>query len=343
MSQWEEELLCRGHVLALESGDEGGIHGNLVMRLVRPSKLLGGGRIAADRVDLLLVDEFTKLQVQVREDLIVAARTIPNVIAMTATPALHHARTRRELMALLEPEADRIARAEDRDILKILTEREASARDEWGAELQDASKRRAVEETFGLYRRLIRTARTDYPDALPKRNYQPIKLAPTDGDVERARATRALSRCCARCQSGASPRRAPPGLRAQPAVAATAPQHAPTDHTGAPGGMAADRPLPARRTGRRKARCTNRPFASVPRQEPDWACRRRRRGQSDHRLSARCDREIDRHAGCAEAPGRLVPPTNSRSRSPCSRRRLDDFISGEARILVAADAAREGP
>lgn len=190
VSQWEEELLCRGHVLALESGDEGDVHGNLVMRLVRPSRLLVGGRIVADRIDLLLVDEFTKLQVQVREDLITAARTIPNVIVLTATPALHHARTRRELMALLEPEADRIARAEDRDILKVLAEREARAREEWGADLQDAGKRRAVEEAFGLYRRLIRTARTDYPDALPKRHYQPIKLSPTDGDVERARATR---------------------------------------------------------------------------------------------------------------------------------------------------------
>ncbi len=190
VSQWEEELLCRGHVLALESGEEGGIHGNLVMRLVRPSRLLAGGRIASDRIDLLLVDEFTKLQVQVREDLITAARAIPNVIVMTATPALHNSRTRRELMALLEPEADRIARAEDGDILKVLAEREAQARHRYSHDLQEAGKRRAVEESFGLYRRLIRTARTDYPDALPKRIYQPIKLPPTDGDVERARATR---------------------------------------------------------------------------------------------------------------------------------------------------------
>lgn len=191
VSQWEEELLCRGHVLALESGNDGGVHGNLIVRLVRPSRLLDGGRIIADRIDLLLVDEFTKLQVQVREDLIVAARIIPNVIVMTATPALHQSRTRRELMALLEPEADRIARAENRDILKVLAEREDRARETWSASLQDASRRRVVEETFGLYRRLIRTARTDYPDALPKRNYQPIRVAPTDGDVERARATRA--------------------------------------------------------------------------------------------------------------------------------------------------------
>ncbi|TPK87370.1 DEAD/DEAH box helicase [Mesorhizobium sp. B2-4-17] len=191
VSQWEEELLCRGHVLALESGEEGEVVGNIVMRLVRPSRLVAGGRIAAVKIDLLLVDEFTRLQVQVRRDLITAARIIPNVLAMTATPALHQATTRRELMALLEPEADRIAQAEDREILKVLADREAQALKRYEHELQDASKRRAVEEGYGLYRRLIRTARTDYPDALPKRIYQPIRLSPTDGDVERARTTRA--------------------------------------------------------------------------------------------------------------------------------------------------------
>ena len=38
VSQWEEELLCRGHVLALESG-EATDSGNIVIRLVRPSVL----------------------------------------------------------------------------------------------------------------------------------------------------------------------------------------------------------------------------------------------------------------------------------------------------------------
>lgn len=59
------------------------------------------------------------------------------------------------------------------------------------ASLQESGKRRVVEGAYGLYRRLIRTARVDYPDALPRRTYQPVRLTPTDGDVERARATRA--------------------------------------------------------------------------------------------------------------------------------------------------------
>jgi ATP-dependent helicase HepA len=189
-SQWVEELLARGHVLPLEAGQEGGMSGNLLLRLARPSRLAAGGRLTGEKIDLLIIDEFTKLQVQVRRDLITAARDIPYVVAVTATPALHLASMRQELMSLIEPEAGRIAQAEGRDILTVLTEREELAIQRHGDRLRDASGRRAVEEAYGLYRHLIRAVRTDYPNALPKRNYQPIRLPPTDGDVERARTTR---------------------------------------------------------------------------------------------------------------------------------------------------------
>jgi hypothetical protein len=119
-----------------------------------------------------------------------AARTIPNIIVLTATPALHLPATRGELLALIEPEAALVAQAENRDILTVLAEREAFALEKFSEQMQDASKRRAVEEAYGLYRRMIRTARTDYPNALPRRNYQPLRVAPTDGDVGRAKTTR---------------------------------------------------------------------------------------------------------------------------------------------------------
>ncbi|MGE0677731.1 helicase-related protein [Pseudolabrys sp.] len=189
-SQWAEELLARGHVLPLEAGQDGGISGNLVLRLARPSRLAAGGRLAAEKIDLLIIDEFTKLQVQVRRDLIVASRSVPHVLVVTATPALHLASMRQELMALIEPEADRMAQAEERDILAVLAERERRAIEHHSDRLKDAGGRRALEQAHGLYRRLIRTVRTDYPNALPKRHYQPIRLNPTDGDVERARTTR---------------------------------------------------------------------------------------------------------------------------------------------------------
>lgn len=190
VEQWEKELLARGHALALEAGEAGEVSGNLVIRLARPSRIAAGGKINPDKVDLLLVDEFTKLQVAVRTELISVGRSIPNIIAMTATPALHHARTRSELFELLEPEAARIARAEDRSILKVLAEREDAALKRFNGKLTDSARRRIIEDSYGLYRRLIRTQRTDYPDTLPQRRYQPIRVAPTDGDIERAKATR---------------------------------------------------------------------------------------------------------------------------------------------------------
>ena len=84
-----------------------------------------------------------------------------------------------------------IAQAESRDILAVLAEREQSAIERHRDRLKDASGRRAVEQACGLYRHLIRAVRTDYPNALPKRHYQPIRLTPTDGDVERRPTTRA--------------------------------------------------------------------------------------------------------------------------------------------------------
>jgi hypothetical protein len=341
VSQWEEELLCRGHVLALESGEQGGIHGNLVMRLVRPSRLLAGGRIAPDRIDLLMVDEFTKLQVQVREDLIAAARAIPNVIAMTATPALHNPRTRRELMALLEPEAERIARAEDGDILKVLAERELGAHYSYSHDLQEAGKRRAVEESFGLYRRLIRTARTDYPDALPKRIYQPIKLPPTDGDVERARATRSyldaarvsnldIRRDALLQVAGRSPqslRERLSTLRRSTVELQAAWHQIDTCLRNEPGDSKLDGLIDHLRIFH--AKNPNGRAVVVAEDNPTTDYLR----DAIERLTDMQVAKKRRTVGAAEELEVQVA---------LLKEALDDFISGEAKILVAADAAREG-
>jgi superfamily II DNA or RNA helicase len=190
VAQWEEELLCRGDVVALESGEAGAISGNILIRLLRPSKLVNGEKIAAGKIDLLLVDEFTRLQVQVRRELISAARIIPNVIVMTATPALHIAANRKELLALLEPEAAEEATATDTDILKVLRNREYDALAEHREGIVDVTRERLLTSSFGMYRRIIRTVRSDYPGVLPIRRYQPVRVKPTDGDIARAQATR---------------------------------------------------------------------------------------------------------------------------------------------------------
>jgi ATP-dependent helicase HepA len=341
VGQWEEELLCRGHILALESGDDTGPMGNLIMRLCRPSRLVAGGRLAADKINLLIIDEFTKLQVQVRRDLISAARIIPNVIVLTATPALHLATTQREIMALLEPEADRVAQAEDRDILKVLAEREAIAIGRHSSALQEAGKRRAVEGAYGLYRHLIRTARTDYPDALPRRIYQPIRLAPTDGDVERSRTTRAYLE--AANTSNLEIRR---DLLLQ--VAGRSP-------------VSLKERLSTLRRSSAALQATWQQIDTCLREEPGDA---KLDALIDHLRSIHSDKPDARAVVVAEdnpttdylrdAIEKLTDVKVAKKRRSVGaaeqlevqvaslKEALDDFISGEAKVLVAADAAREG-
>ena len=190
VAQWEEELLSRGHVLALENG-AGSLSGNLVIGLVRPSVLTKDRAIVPDRLDLLLVDEFPRLTVQVRRELAAVARKVPNVLLMSATPQLHLPSSRAEILSILEPEAERAARAEGRGILDVLIDREAAATARYGSELHDAAKRRLVGECSGMYRRVVRSQRSDHPDVLPQRVYQPMRLRPTDGDAGRYATARA--------------------------------------------------------------------------------------------------------------------------------------------------------
>jgi len=342
VSQWEEELLTRGHTVAIAAGEDGAAAGNLVMRLVRPSRITAGTRLAAEKIDLIIVDEFTKLAKHVQAELISAARTVPSILVLTATPALHLAESRKDLMRLLEPEADRTAAAQKRDILDVLADRETSAIQEYFEELQDAVKYRSIADAYGIYRRLIRTERVEYPDVLPRRVYQPISnLAPTDDDVNRARAARAY--VDAARSSGIE--------------------------------LRTDRFLQV--AGRSRSSLNERasklagtsPELKAARQQVQHAIRD---GQGDARLDALIDHI--RSVTTRDADARVVvvaedsPTTDylrdvieklaevkvAQKRRPASyeedlagqvttlREALEDFISGEAKVLVAADVAQEG-
>ena len=226
----------------------------------------------------------------------------------------------------------------------MLAEREASAISRYGHDLQEASKRRAVEESFGLYRRLIRTARTDYPDALPKRNYQPIRLAPTDGDVERARATRVLSRRRARpatlisavkhcCKS--------PDAALQSLTRTV--EHPPTGTRRPPNRLAPDRHLSSQEPGDAKLdalidhlrifhakKSDGRAVVVVAEDNPTTDYLR----DAIEKLTDMKVAKKRRTVGAAEELEVQVA---------LLKEALDDFISGEAKILVAADAAPRGP
>lgn len=340
VGQWAEELLCRGHTLPIES-EEVSAAGNLVLRLARPSSLVSGKRLVAENIDLLIIDEFTRLQVQVQRDIIAAGRIIPNVIALTATPALHLSDTRRKLMALLEPEADRVAQAEDRDILTVLAEREAKTIERYRNQMQEVERQRAVGGAYGFYRHLIRTVRTDYPDALPRRNYQPVRLSPTDGDVGRAKTIRGY--LDAARSSNLDIRhdlllqvagRSPVSLRER---LSTLPRTSPALQSawqkidaclrGEPGDAKLDalidhlRGLHARNPGSR--------VVVVAEDNPTT-------GYLRNAIEKLADVKVASKRRAVEATEYLEVQIANLKEA------LDDFISGEAKVLVAADAAREG-
>jgi ATP-dependent helicase HepA len=341
VGQWAEELLTRGHVLPIDSGQEGLVVGNLALRLARPSQLVSDRRLIADETDLLIIDEFTRLQVQVQHDLVAAARTVPNVIVLTATPALHLADTRRKLMALIEPEADRVAQAEKLDILKVLADREERAIKQFGGQMQEVEKWREVEEAYGLYRRLIRTARIDYPEALPRRNYQPIRVPPTDGDVGRAKTTRGYLEAARNSNLAIDHNlllqvagRSPVSLRERLRTLR--------------------RPSPALQSAWQKVdHCLREEFGDAKLDVLiDHLCAIHHRNRharvvvvaEDNPTTSYLREAIEKLAEFRVASKRrTVEATKELEIQVVSLKdALDDFISGEAKVLVAADAAREG-
>ncbi len=339
-SQWAEELITRGHVVPIEAGEPGDATGNLVLRMVRASRLLAG-KIAAEKLDLLIVDEFTRLQVQVRRDLIAAARVIPNILVLTATPALHLSSSRGELMSLLEPEADRIAHAEGRDILEVLAERETRAIERHEVRQTDVVRRRAMAESYGLYRRLIRTVRADYPDALPKRVYQPIRLAPTDGDIARPSATRSyldaafrnnvelrhdlLLQVAGRSRASLTERIST--LRRSPAEVQAAWQSIDRCLRDEPGDAKLDALIDHVRSV--QARNPDTRIVVVADDNPTTDYVR-------DALEKLADVQVAKKRRTVGAAADLEVQVAMLNEA------LDDFISGEAKVLVAADAAREG-
>lgn len=200
VQQWQEELISRTQVggagIAPEPSDEVSppppARGEVAVDLCRQARLASGAiRLNPRLYDVLIVDEYPKLVQAVREMVAVASRTTPHVLLLSATPGLHDAQSRSDILSILEPDLARRAQALDRDILELLAEREAAAQAFLTGEREDLSAppagegRRYYSATHALFRRVIRTKRVDYPDALPQRTYSPITVPETEGDVRR--------------------------------------------------------------------------------------------------------------------------------------------------------------
>lgn len=205
--QWIEELCCRTHVgsdgVPVEPEADAAApmprKGRVAVDLFRPARLaVGAVRLNAKFYDMLVVDEYTKLSKEMRDLVGVASRSIPNVLLLSATPAMHDPAIRRAILEVLEPDLARRCEASGEDILDLLAAREDIALahlrgdvdEPPGLETPAGQGRDFYTQTHGAFRRLIRTRRADYPEALPQRRYGAIVTMPTDGDVDRMETAR---------------------------------------------------------------------------------------------------------------------------------------------------------
>ncbi|MGH6958249.1 MAG: SNF2-related protein, partial [Caulobacteraceae bacterium] len=136
--QWNEEFLCRTHIgaggVAIEPDEESPPlrpkKGHIAVELFRPARLAAGAvRLNAKFYDALVVDEYPKLGQQMRDLVGAASRSIPHVLLLSATPALHDEGLRRAILEILEPDLARRADASGEDILELLAAREDEAFD----------------------------------------------------------------------------------------------------------------------------------------------------------------------------------------------------------------------
>lgn len=200
--QWIEELCCRTHVGSAgvpvepeaDAAPPAPLPGRVAVELFRPARLAAGTvRLNGRFYDMLVVDEYTRLSQQMRELVGVASRLIPHVLLLSATPGMHDPAVRRAILEVLEPNLARHAEAAGEDILDLLAAREevalallrGEASELPGRETPPGQGREFYTHTHGVFRRVIRTRRADYPEALPQRRYSPIVVEPTDGDVDR--------------------------------------------------------------------------------------------------------------------------------------------------------------
>ncbi len=223
--QWEAELAARADALALEDADA-------PVRLHTPGRFQLADTPRMRDADLLIVDEWPRLTVALKEAVRAAARTVPDVLILSATPDLQDLASRRELLSLLEPDLERVAAACDADLLTLVAARDARAAEAvregrwigWGEPPPDADRWAVAAAASGAFRRVIRTRRRDYPDLMPSRRYAPILVDATDGDAVRTQSARDALRLARELEvdvrndhvlqlAGRSPRTLEQGLR----------------------------------------------------------------------------------------------------------------------------------
>jgi ATP-dependent helicase HepA len=220
--QWIKEVNCRAHCTAeLGISPVGDDWFDVIdeSSMTKPSETL-----EPSSFDLLILDEPQSLKVDTLRFVAANSTEFPRVLLLTASPNLRDIRRLLELLQILEPERVERARREadsselhdeldwsrsrigdlDSDALQLVYSRYLehcaiveSGRIDTSKYLEGASEAyksfaehrrvRVVCETQWMYRRILRSYRSDYPNHLPRREPRQIVIESTLEESERMR------------------------------------------------------------------------------------------------------------------------------------------------------------
>ena len=161
--------------------------------------------VNGDNFDILIVDELHKIQLSFQNPLVRIASGFDHVLILTATPTFQDPKRHAQLFEILEPEKTALTRYEmerekcqspkqyqlDADIgawtaqdAQVIVDRFLK-RDADAATVANDSELKTSAIVHCAYRRVIRTRRADYPGVFPRRRHLPIVVEPLGAEIDR--------------------------------------------------------------------------------------------------------------------------------------------------------------
>ncbi len=183
VAQWRDEALARGGFAVDDPGeptDDTAAREHRPM-LVWPARVRTQPDLWAglQKLDVLVVDELTRLSQSNLERLVRIGRDVPNLLVLTATPPLNDDSASRRLLEMVEPVRALLGGEQPwQHLLHI--ERTA-------AEGADVEARRRLAPVYAAARRIVRARRSSWRGVLPSREVVLHEIEPTVAELERER------------------------------------------------------------------------------------------------------------------------------------------------------------
>jgi ATP-dependent helicase HepA len=212
VTQWRDEIMTRAHTAPVEEQSSGQQYIRLAWEArlgkVEEQSSWTLADIDSSKYDVLVVDEMHRLRSDVQDRIVREAPFFEHLLVLTATPAFQRPERHAQIFAMLEPEITSLARLQissstrgkdanlsvDDDLsrwpewaaielVQKIKEKESSA--ESAISDVDDPSNQLLSAANSVYRRVIRTRRTDYKGVLPNRRHIRIVAEPLEAESDR--------------------------------------------------------------------------------------------------------------------------------------------------------------